>query len=291
MYMKKIGIIGNGFVGKATFQLKCDNIDVVAYDKNPELCNPLDTSLNNLIDCNIIFVCVPTPMELNGKCHLGIVESVMNDLKSINYNGFIVIRSTVPVGTCDKYNCFFMPEFLTEANFINDFINNPNWIFGISSNISKEKEEKFMKEINDIFSIAHDSKCINNNKTTFLTANEAELVKLFRNCFLSVKVAFCNEMYEFCLSNDINYDNVRLYAAEDKRIGLGHTKVPGPDGKRGFGGTCFPKDMNSMCYQMKENNNCNPELLSAAINRNITRDRPEKDWHINNNRTVVKKSN
>ncbi len=75
--------------------------------------------------CQLIFISVPTPMSKDGSCYLNIIEPVLSDLKSINYQGFIILRSTVPAGTYDKLNVYFMPEFLTEKNFIDDFINRP----------------------------------------------------------------------------------------------------------------------------------------------------------------------
>ena len=80
----KIGIIGNGFVGKATKILKCNDIEMVCYDINPELCEPKNLTLNDMMDCEIIFVSVPTPMNKDGSVHLNIVKSVVNDLKSLN---------------------------------------------------------------------------------------------------------------------------------------------------------------------------------------------------------------
>ncbi len=76
-----IGIIGNGFVGKATKQLRCNMIDILAYDINPELCDPKELELNDMNKCELIFISVPTPMASNGSCHLNIIESVLNDLK------------------------------------------------------------------------------------------------------------------------------------------------------------------------------------------------------------------
>ena len=84
----KIGIIGNGFVGKATYQLKCKEIDILAYDLNPQLCEPKGLSIHKLNECEIIFISVPTPMNKDGSCHLKILKSVIKNLESINYEGF-----------------------------------------------------------------------------------------------------------------------------------------------------------------------------------------------------------
>jgi len=129
------------------YQLKCKDIDILVYDINSELCIPKEIVLNDLNKCDIIFISVPTPMSKNGSCYLNIIESVIANLQSINYNGFIVIRSTVPVGTCDKFNCYFMPEFLTEKNYMNDFVNNKNWIFGL---LDVPEDELIKKKNNKI---------------------------------------------------------------------------------------------------------------------------------------------
>lgn len=281
----KIGIIGNGFVGKATRQIECKDIEIVSYDINPEFCQPKGTKLECLKDCEIIFISVPTPMNKDGSCYLNILESVVQDLYNINYKGIRVIRSTIPPGTSDNLDCYFMPEFLTEKNFINDFINNKNWIFGLLD-VSEEKNKKFKETIKKLFTIAHDNKKILFNNITFVTNKEAEMIKLFRNCFLATKIAFCNEIYDFCEAKKINYDNVRKIATEDTRIGSSHTMVPGHDGKRGFGGTCFPKDISSLKHEF-EKLDIEPNVINAVIERNETKDRKEKDWNNNKGRSVV----
>ena len=125
----KIGVIGNGFVGKATSQLNCEAIDILAYDINPDACVPPGLLLSDMNHCEVVFISVPTPMSKDGSCHLTIVNSVLNDLQSIHYKGFIVLRSTVPAGTSDDLGIYFMPEFLTEKNYIQYFINNKRRIF------------------------------------------------------------------------------------------------------------------------------------------------------------------
>ena len=111
-----IGIIGNGFVGKATYQLKCKDINILSYDINPKLCNPIGLKLVDLLKCEIIFVSVPTPMK-NGECYLDIVKSVINDLKKLIMK-IILYLITVPVGTSDFLGVYFMPEFLTEKTLL-----------------------------------------------------------------------------------------------------------------------------------------------------------------------------
>ena len=273
----KIGVIGNGFVGKATSQLACHEIELLIYDVDPKLCNPPSTTLLDLCnECNIIFISVPTPMSKTGECHLAILETVVNSLQDLRYTGIIFCRSTVPVGTCDRLNICFMPEFLTEKNYIQDFIHNTDWIFGIVK--GTEIETKYiMQTVTELIETAFRNGKIKHNNINFTSNSVAEMTKLFRNCYLATKVSFCNEIYRFCQHKNIDYDTVSHLATLDPRITVSHTQVPGINGMFGFGGTCFPKDMASLRHQMQQSN-IPSHIINAAIERNETIDRPEKDW-------------
>lgn len=279
----KIGIIGNGFVGKATFILGCKDVEVIAYDKNPQCCIPLGTALKDLNTCDIVFISVPTPMKKDGSCHLNIIDSVINELTQNNYEGTIVLRSTVPPGTSKHLGCCFMPEFLTEKNFENDFINNKKWVFGVDEmdNTSHQKEI-----LTKLINLSHANNKIKNSTIEFMSTQEAEMVKMFRNVFLATKVSICNEFAQYCEKKEINYENVRRVATEDERIGEQHSMVPGHDGKKGFGGTCFPKDTSSMRNEMKKVG-MTPYILDAVIERNNTIDRPQQDWKQDVGRAIV----
>ena len=281
----KIGIIGNGFVGKATNQLKCQDIEILAYDINPEYCVPAGLHLQDMNACEIIFISVPTPMNKDGSCHVGIITSVLTDLTNIGYEGFIVLRSTIPAGTSNQLKCYFMPEFLTEKNYVHDFIHNKDWIFGLLE-LNEQRDIQFKQKIRELFELAYKNDCIKYNTLHFLSNNEAEMVKMFRNCYLATKVSFCNEIYEFCEKLGINYENVRKVAANDDRILHSHTNVPGHDNRKGFGGTCFPKDTASLKYEMSKNG-MTPYILNAIIERNELIDRPEKDWCSDKGRAVI----
>lgn len=279
----RIGIIGNGFIGKAMGQLRNEFVDVICYDKCDDLCEPKGTQLVDLLDCKLIFISVPTPMNKDGTPNIDIVKSVLNDLHGIGYENYIVVRSTVPPGTCDKLNVYFMPEFLTERNSKNDFINNELWIYGL---LGTEKDAGFKKTIEELITTCYENNCIKHSKIQWLTNKEAEMVKYFRNTFLAVKISYCNELYNLCKLNNISYENVRNIAAQDKRIGMSHTSVPGPDGKVGFGGTCFPKDTYALLHYMKESD-MKSYILDATIDRNMNEDRKEHDWEQSVGRSVV----
>jgi len=281
----RIGIIGNGFVGKATQQLSCDAISTYVYDVRPELCIPRGLTLDKMAECDIIFVCVPTPMEASGKCHLGIVESVLKQLRPFidPAKNFVVVRSTVPVGTCDKLKCYFMPEFLTEKNFLTDFYNCPQWVFGVLEN---EHDATFRMRVTILLSLAKIANRISSDDVQFRTNKEAEMIKYVRNCYLASKVSFFNEMAEFCEKKGVDYEQVRSFAVLDSRIGESHTMVPGHDGKRGYGGTCFPKDTSSLLHQMSDVR-MKSYVLKGAVTRNEQVDRKEKDWAEDKGRAVI----
>lgn len=278
-----IGIIGNGFVGQATQILKCKKNHLFIYDIDPAKCSPSGTTLETLSCCQIIFISVPTPMDSTGRNHLGIVESVVNQLKSIinPKKTQIVIRSTVLPGTSDKLGCYFMPEFLTEKNWANDFKKCKNWIFGLLND-----NKQFKENITTIFRNAYEEGKIDSDSLHFVENSEAEMIKYFRNCYLALKVSFCNEVASLCEKKGINYENVRRLAVLDDRIGGSHSAVPGHDGRRGYGGTCFPKDTLALLREF-EDSEVDSYVLRGAIERNTKVDRPEQDWTENVGRAVL----
>ena len=279
----KIGIIGNGFVGKATALFATDFIKTVIYDKDPEKCEPYGATVADLRDCDFVFICVPTPMRRDGSCHFQIVESCVYELNTAGIREeSIVVRSTVPVGFCDSVGVNFMPEFLTEANWIEDFKNNNSWVFGVNSIYNAPVKSKFA----ELISLAKSGGSIKHDDVYFCSSKEAELCKLTRNSFLATKVSFFNEIYDFCEKEDLDYNTVAELTGLDDRIGQSHTQVPGPDGKKGFGGTCFPKDLDSLYSQM---NGVGMEsyIIEAARSRNIQVDRPEQDWTLDKGRSVL----
>jgi UDPglucose 6-dehydrogenase len=224
-------------------------------------------------------------MEGTGKCHLYIVESVMRELSEVidPSKNFVVLRSTVPPGTSDRLECYFMPEFLTEKRYIQDFIECEHWIMGLRGLPS---DDRFQDVIRALFQSAKQAGQIQHDHVVFRSNSEAEMVKYFRNTFLAVKVSFCNEMEEFCHAKGINYESVRSAATLDSRIGDSHSAVPGPDGKKGFGGTCFPKDTNALLYEMNQTG-MKSYVLRGAVDRNQEVDRKEEDWKKDKGRAVV----
>jgi UDPglucose 6-dehydrogenase len=234
-----IGIIGNGFVGNAVYQNLKDKIECKVFDVYP---NRSPNTLEEVLVSCFIFVCLPTPMNKSGKCDLSIIENFFSNLPN-QVPGIFVIKSTVPVGTTEKFaqahKVIHNPEFLTAKNAVEDFKNSERNIIG--------GKQEYCEEFSQFF-----SKMFPNIPNQIVTSGESETIKYFSNTFLATKVAYFNKMYDFCQEVGIDYDRVKDGVTGDSRIGKSHTDVPGFDGDRGFGGTCFPKDINSLIYQMDE---------------------------------------
>ena len=264
----KIGIIGNGFVGKATKLLKCFEVIVIVYDIRPEACEPIETTIEDINNCDLVFFCLPTPLNHNGSCYTKILEDSINTIS----NPHKVVRSTVPIEFCKKHNCNFMPEFLTELNWREDFINSEHWIVGNDNNAVEFKDK-----ITRLFYLAEQYGSIKSNKVYFTTTSEAACIKIFKNTYLASKVSIMNEYYDICQKKHINYGNVVKIMGEDKRIGNTHMNVPGYNNIRGFGGTCFPKDTHSLYNQFQEEG-IPSKIFENVLYRNDTIDRPEREW-------------
>ncbi len=265
----KIGIVGGGFVGSATALLKCASVEAITYDLSPERCYPPGTNLTDLLSCDVVFVCVPTPSFATGECNTSIVERAISDLKRVGVKN-IVLRSTVPPGTSDRLGVQFMPEFLTEANWRQDFYNCAVWIFGT-------KDAGVQSILTSLIENAHAGGKIASNRVMFVPPTEAEMIKYVRNNFLATKIAFFNEMSEISKAVGADYELVRTGVCLDTRIGSSHTNVPGYDGHYGFGGTCLPKDTNALVH-FAEKAGVNSYVVRAVVQRNSIRDRPERDW-------------
>ena len=265
----KIGIIGQGFVGSAISAGLRNYYDVITYDIRSELCTHSHDDVCRFSD--IIFVCIPTPMRRSGECDTRLLERVIAKLRDgcmeTNNSPTVVIKSTVPPGTTTKiYNMghidvCFSPEFLTEANSFEDFKNQARIIIGGEG--AKKVKAMFRKPFPRIPIIV-------------TRAETAEMVKYFSNCFLAAKVTFANEMYDICMAAGIDYDKVCEYALYDSRLGKSHLAVPGPDGDRGFGGHCFPKDLAAMISFAREID-VTPGFLEAVQESNEFF-RANKDW-------------
>lgn len=268
----KIGIVGHGFVGSATRYFSNSSVDVFIYDRDDAKCSPPGTTIEVVAGCKIVFVCVPTPMATDGSCSTRIVESVIASIRE-HGDPYIIVRSTVPIGFCARHKVAFMPEFLTEARYIDDFRSTPLWIIGNDH----PEDGDFTDAVDSLIRAAHADGEIESDKTKYMPTRNAEMLKYFRNCFLATKVAFCNEVAVLCARHNIDYNEMASHACSDARIGHSHRVVPGPDGRRGFGGSCFPKDVASLIAQCSAIG-CESPVLSAVMDRNVRIDRCEQDW-------------
>ena len=287
--MRKIGIVGFGFVGSAvefgfSAQTGCD-AKIKIYDNDPSKCiHTLEETVN---DSEFIFVSVPTPSDVNGSVYLGILESVLKDIDTIYSDKWdeifypvILIRSTIVPGSTrklqDKFprlNIVFNPEFLTERSAKYDFINQSRFIIGGTSRNTEKVAELFKWRFGDSIP------CI---KTNFETA---EMIKYMNNCYFATKVSFMNEMKLVADKCGVDWNQAVDGFVRDGRIGHTHLAVPGPDGKLGFGGSCFPKDIQAM-IKFGEDLGMDLNTLQGAWETNC-QVRPEKDWAQLKGRSII----
>jgi nucleotide sugar dehydrogenase len=272
-----IGIVGQGFVGTAVNEGFKPKFNVETYDiAKDSTCKSIDELA---IKSDVIFVCLPTPMKENGECYLGILEEVISDLDSANRCKTIVVKSTIPPGTTEKFNeiyenidIVFNPEFLTEANSIEDFKNQNRIIIGGPRPATTKVRRIFRKVFPKVPIIKTGS-------------THAEMVKYITNCFLATKVSFANEIFKLCKQLDLDYDKVIEYAKFDDRLGYSHWDVPGPDGDFGFGGHCFPKDMNALIY-LGDQLGIDLKILKSALETN-NKVRSNRDWEQQKGRAII----
>lgn len=234
----KIGIIGLGIIGSACkFGFEKLGHKVLGHDIR------LNTKIEDLTNCEIIYVCVPTPSKEDGSCDTSIVEQVVLDLKELNYQGIIAIKSTVkPTTTQNLINqtglkICFVPEFLRERCAITDFTENHD-LLAIGT------------ESQDIFNLI--KKCHGNypKNTAQLNPTEAELLKYYSNVYNALKITFANEVYEICQKLNINYSNIKN--AFVKRGTAKDIYLDVNENFRGYAGMCLPKDTKALDSLAKE---------------------------------------
>tara|TARA_B100000963_G_scaffold239902_1_gene209834 strand:+ start:1797 stop:2621 length:825 start_codon:yes stop_codon:yes gene_type:complete len=272
----KIGIIGQGFVGKAVYQKFKKYFTVKTFDIDESKCN---TTFDEVIFySDIIFMCLPTPMNNDGSCNINIVKNTLEEINKKNKKLIIILKSTVPPGTTQKLNDIFSnisivfnPEFLTERNAVDDYINQNRIIIGGPRPSTTIIKQLFNKVFDDCHIIKTGS-------------THAEFIKYFTNCFLATKVSFSNEMYELSKSLDLDYDKIVEYAVLDKRLGKTHFNVPGPDGDIGFGGHCLPKDLNALVFLTEKKSTTN-NVLKSVIKTN-DKLRKNRDWEKMKGRAI-----
>jgi UDPglucose 6-dehydrogenase len=266
-FKPKLGIIGYGFVGQA-LAYGFSTAELRIFDKYKEGFHELKEVCEQ---SEFIFICLPTPIKEDES---GIDLAIINDsLKQItkytdNTNKIIVIKSTVIPGTTAHYakkypnSAFaFNPEFLTERNYLQDFVNADRTIIGaLNDEVSKRVTALYLQQFpkTPIF------------KTDPTTA---EMVKYMGNCYLATKVIFANEMYEICEKLNIKYEEVKKMVVADHRIFDSHLDITS---EKGFGGKCFPKDLLAL-RALAKSKDANTDILDTVWKKNLSI-RKLRDW-------------
>ena len=295
-----IGIVGRGFVGSAVEfgfspQTGCDGVTTYIYDKNKlKSLHPLQEVI---MYSDFIFLSVPTPSNEDGSINLSYVEDALTEMSKIykklpnsvggigseEMTNIVLLRSTVTPGTTEKLqekfpdiNLVFNPEFLTERSAKYDFINQSRVILGGAGHEFDgvhETAELFRWRFGESIPII---------ETTWETA---ELIKYMCNCFFATKVSFMNEMYQIAEKCNVDWETALDGFVRDGRVGHSHMNIPGPDGKFGFAGSCFPKDIQAI-INFGESLGINMTTLNGVWEKNLEI-RPEKDWENLKGRAVV----
>jgi nucleotide sugar dehydrogenase len=235
--MMRVAIVGHGFVGKAVDEgLK--GVEKMIIDPN------YGTGIEDLQQFmpDLVFVSVPTPMNKDGSIDSSILEDVVFKISATStMHPIIVIKSTCTPTVIDRlaFVCKFVynPEFLTERNAYQDFINPSAIILGVSGD-----NEEDLHVLEDFY--RNNTKCNQYAPIVKTTAHTAAFIKYATNTFLANKVIFFNQLKElYDTAGEKDWDTLTKTLSYDKRMGGSHMQVPGPDGRLGFGGACFPKDV------------------------------------------------
>ena len=248
----KIGIAGLGNVGNACRHgFLSIGHTVFVHDIK------LGTSIHDIVNSEIVYICVPTPMGTSQQCDTSIVDHVISSLTDLDYQGIIAIKSTVNPGYTDaqlektKLPICFVPEFLRERYAVEDFLNEKLLAVGTHSS--------------EIFESICQSYGILSKNPTMMLPIESELLKYYSNTFNAARVVFANIMYEICSRLNADYDKIldtyllRETASRDY--------LDCNEKLRGFGGMCLPKDTHAINILIKQLG-LNYSLFESVINDN-----------------------
>lgn len=229
----KIGLFGLGYVGTAVAHTHRHHTLVI---RDPKL-GQQSASIDEIKNCDAVYICVPTPMLDDGHCDESYVRSVLAELEGCL--GVIICKSTVPPGVYlrlqDKYaNLVHAPEFLTAANATEDY-ETSTWVLIGGPKAYTEQAENVIRSSTIAATHYH--------HTDIATAS---LFKYMANSLMAAKVTFMNDLYQLAKAIGVDWKEIKDIAKNDPRLGTSHWDVPGPDGKFGYGGACFPKDVSAL---------------------------------------------
>ena len=264
--MEKISVFGLGFVGGSmlkSFQMK--GVNAKGYDKFKD-----SDSLDSCLDSDIAFLALPTLFdEETNEYDKSCIQEVCMQLSEANYKGIVVIKSTVEPGTTmwlskqyPSLSFVHNPEFLTAATAFEDFHNQKHIVLGKP----KQVDDKVYTTLTDFYAPLYPDA-----EFSYCSCDESESMKIFVNCFYSVKVQFFNEIYLLCEKSGFDYENVKSMMVKNGWINPMHTNVPGPDGQLSYGGYCFPKDTNALLNHMKREGTPHKVLEATVEERNEMR--------------------
>ena len=223
----RIGIIGNGDRGKAIQQLQCSSIDFLVYDSNPELCVPLETTVEEMEQCDLIFHCLPVPMNHNACCHTTTLSDSILSLK----NPYQIVYASTPIGFSESMGCCYMPEWITDT--WEDEFTTPHWIIGLSS---LEHAEECKKRITTLLTTCHTEGSISYSAIHWITSTEAEFLAIAKNAFLTADTGITHELYDIAATKGIQQERVKTIIRLDPLL-------------RTFFSDFFPKEMYGVYHQ------------------------------------------
>lgn len=269
----KIGVIGGGVVGGATaYALRQKGHEAAVWDVVEER-RSAGCSLADALAGDLVLLCLPTPMLPDGSCDASAVEGFLG--AHIESDKCFVVRSTVPPGTCLRLsrelrlpNLCHWPEFLTARKASIDALHPKRNLVGVPEPGLENKASKVLTALL-VSSWPH-------VPLRLMRSCESELVKLAQNSFSAVKIAFFNELRAFADHLGLAWDKVLDGLLLGRWIVPEHTSVPGPDGQRGFGGACLPKDLANLIKSV-ERAGFPAWVMRAAHDRNNLIDRPQPE--------------
>lgn len=261
-----LAIIGNGFVGEAIHEGLRDYYKILVHDKDPSKSTSSIKEINS--NAKYIFICVPTPMLETGEIDSSIIQSVLSE---INTDKMLILKSTITPRAAEelleknRHRIVFNPEFLTERTAKEDFKNPSRIILGGHPGDVKEVSAIYEKVFPKVKYIETDHKT-------------ACFIKYVSNCFSAVKISIMNEFKQMADSDGINWGDTLEGTLSSGWVNPMHTTVPGPDGRPGFGGKCFPKDLNAFVKYATQLG-IDPKILKSSWEKNLEV-RKDRDWMI-----------